>query len=72
MDGMSSLSVASPLSRRKMLIGAWVAPAPHMKQYNNKNLITDKSYRLLRESGINCIYALYEKFPEYSTSAFQA
>ena len=41
-----------------ILIGAWVAPAPYMKEYNNKDLITDKSYRILKESGINCIYAV--------------
>ena len=55
-----------------ILIGAWVAPAPYMKEYNNKDLITDKSYRILKESGINCIYALYEQFPDYEKEAFRA
>ena len=63
---------ASLRSRKQLLIGAWVAPAPRMKQYKNKNLITKKSYRLLKESGINCIYALYDMLPDYNKDVFRA
>lgn len=72
MESVTGLLESALAPSEKLLIGAWVAPAPHMKRYNNKNLITDRSYRILRESGINCIYALYENFPEYTEEAFRA
>ena len=52
--GCGTKGVTEPVyeNNKTLHIGAWVAPPP--------GYITDAAYRDIAESGINCIYALYE------------
>ena len=47
------------LGRDVMPIGAWVAPPSEWGSYTT-NQITKNNYRVVAESGLNSIYALYE------------
>jgi len=52
--GCSGGEVAEPVyeDNKALHIGAWVAPPP--------DFISDETYKAVADSGINCIYALYE------------
>ncbi len=54
-----------------MLIGAWIAP-PHKIKGIEKNFNTQKQYKLLKESGINTIYALYENAKYHKEEVLKA
>ena len=44
-----------------MRLAAWVSPPPaNWNGKGNPNFITDEQYKVLQESGLNSIYALYE------------
>ena len=49
-----------PLGKNIMPIGAWVAPPRAGVKNNNPSFINDAQYKMLRDSGINLIYGLYE------------
>ena len=49
-----------PLGNNIMPIGAWVAPPRANVKNNNPSFINDTQYKMLKESGINLIYGLYE------------
>lgn len=58
-------SVREPLyeDNKTLHIGAWIAPPP--------GYINDKTYKDLADSGINCIYALYEGADSNAVMALQ-
>lgn len=64
----------APLGKDTMLIGAWVAPPPEnsIVGSSNPNYITDANYRLVKESGLNVIYGLYERMEINATKALLA
>ncbi|XFA98609.1 hypothetical protein ACAG96_07010 [Candidatus Izemoplasma sp. B36] len=49
------------LRKNEILIGAWVSPPPRNTIENKETFINEKQYQFLKESGINTIYALYER-----------
>lgn len=49
------------LDKDELLIGAWVAPPYKGVVGNKQTYITDEQYRFIKASGINTIYALYER-----------
>ncbi len=61
------------LGRDVMPIGAWCAPpTPAFGNFNNPNYITDENYKIMSESGINSIYALYDTPIDYPDLILQA
>lgn len=61
------------LGREVMPIGAWCAPpTPAFANFNNPNYITDENYKVMSESGINSIYALYDTPIDYLELILQA
>ena len=61
------------LGRDIMPIGAWCAPpTPSFGNFNNPNYITDENYKIMSESGINSIYALYDTPHDYLDLILQA
>ncbi|MFC5403242.1 beta-galactosidase [Cohnella soli] len=58
---MNNASFA-PLGKDIMPIGAWVAPPPKgVFGQNNPNYITNASYKLAKDVGLNMVYGLYER-----------
>lgn len=49
------------LDKDELLIGAWVAPPQKDVVGNKQSFINEEQYRYIKESGINTIYALYER-----------
>lgn len=50
----------------KMRISGWIAPYHgNFNGYNNKNMISQKSYDYLKDCGFNAIYAMYEYAVEH-------
>ena len=61
------------LGRDVMPIGAWCAPpASNFGGMGNPNYITDENYKIMSESGINSIYALYDQPPDHLTEVLDA
>jgi len=59
---ISARPAYSPLGNGIFPIGAWVAPPPRdALGTGNPNFITDESYALAKEAGLNMIYGLYER-----------
>jgi hypothetical protein len=72
--GKNLIYSTMPLGSNVMPIGAWVAPPPAnaLPKLNNPDYINKDTYRDIKESGINIIYALYESFPDRRVDIMRA
>jgi len=71
-EKMNNSSFA-PLGNNIMPIGAWVAPPPsEILEHKNPNFITNASYQLAKEAGLNMVYGLYEKVEMHPEEVLQA